>query len=44
MKVLMNLIVNADGYDDPERILDTCMAAIEAEGFKVPWFKVKEAE
>ena len=44
MKAFLNLLIISDAYDDADALEDAVLAALEAEGFKIPWHKSKEAE
>lgn len=46
MKVFINLLIDAPGFDDEDEILEGVKAAIEdsQQGFNIKWSKVKEAD
>lgn len=44
MKAFINLLIETDAYESPERLLDNILALCEEDELKVIWFKAKEAE
>ena len=42
MKAFVNLLIDTDAYDDPEKLADAVIAECEEEGIKVIWHAARE--